>query len=46
MRLFWGMLFEHGQERQQDENGTRINDLPFEMVPIRLMGAHARGRNS
>jgi len=29
------MLLEHGEERQQNENGTRINNLPFEMMPIR-----------
>ncbi len=41
-----GRLLEHGKQRQQNKNGARINDLPLEMVPVRLMGAHARGRVS
>jgi len=41
MRLLGETLLYHGQERKQDENGARINDLPFEMVPIRLMGSCA-----
>jgi hypothetical protein len=40
------MLLEHGKERQQNKNGARINDLPLEVLPIGLMGAHARGRSS
>jgi len=39
-------MLQHCQKRKQNENGTRIDDLPIEMVPIRLMGAHARGRSS
>ena len=39
-------LLEHGQQRQQDDGRARENDLPFEVLPIRLIGAHARGRVS
>ena len=39
-------LLKHGEQRQQNKNGARINDLPLEMISIRLMGAHARGRVS
>jgi len=39
-------LLEDGKEREQNKNRTRVNDLAFEMVPVGLMGAHARGRVS
>ncbi len=39
-------LFEHGEQRQQNKNRARKHDLPIEMVPVGLMGAHARGRVS
>jgi len=37
-------LLKHGEQRQQNKNRARIDDLPLEMVPVRLMGAHARRR--
>ncbi len=46
VRFVRGRLFENGEQRQQNKNWARINDLPFEMVTVRLMGAHARGRVS
>ena len=39
-------LFQSGEERKQNENGASDDDLPFEMAPVGLMGAHARGRVS
>jgi hypothetical protein len=39
-------LLKDGEERKQNKNRTRVNDLAFEMVPVGLMGAHARGRVS
>src|SRR6266699_3154060 len=39
-------LLEYGKQRQQNKNRARINDLPLEMLPVCLMGAHARERVS
>jgi hypothetical protein len=41
-----GRLLKKSEQGQQNENRARINDLPLEMVPVRLMEAHARGRVS
>src|SRR5437879_3316042 len=41
-----GRALQCGQQRQQNKNRPRVNNLPVEMVPICLMGAHARGRVS
>src|SRR5262249_767845 len=38
-----GSEFENGQQRQNDDNRARENDLPLKMAAIGLMGAHARG---
>jgi hypothetical protein len=46
MRFSRRWLFQHGEQRQQDKNRARVNDLPLEVVAVRLMGAHARGRVS
>src|SRR5229473_1396122 len=41
-----GRLLQNGKQRQQNKNRARVDDLPLEMVAVRLMGAHARGRVS
>jgi hypothetical protein len=37
-------LLKSGQKSQQNKYRPSIYDLPVEMVPVCLMGAHARGR--
>src|SRR5712692_7013117 len=39
-------LLQYSQKRQQNKYRSRVNNLPVEMVTVRLMGAHARGRVS
>src|SRR5260370_7641532 len=44
VRFTRGGSLENREQRQQNKNRARINDLALEMVAIRLMAAHARGR--
>jgi len=46
MRSVRWRLLQNGEERQQNKNRARPSDLTLEMISIRLMGAHARGRVS
>ncbi len=46
VRFTRGGSLENREQRQQNKNRASINDLALEMVAIRLMGAHARGRLS
>ena len=39
-------LLEEREDRKQNDNGARVDDLPLEMAAIRFVGAHARGRDS
>jgi hypothetical protein len=44
MNIVRNGLLKKRKERKQKDDRTSENDLPLEMVTVRLMGAHARGR--
>src|SRR4029077_8676231 len=46
VRFVRGRLLKDCKERQQNKNRARKYYLPIKMVPVGLVGAHARGRSS
>jgi len=39
-------LLEQREDRKQNDNWARVDDLPLKMAAVGFVGAHARGRDS